>query len=80
MTRTDSNHVGFVTEFMGQKKQLLPSQLTAALFTKLKITAETALNAVVGRLVYNCNVSHSLEIFAVRSLLPRLEFTFVRLV
>jgi len=51
VTRTDSNHVGFVTEFMGQKKQLLPSQLTAALFTKLKITAETALNAVVNDVV-----------------------------
>jgi len=51
VTRTENNSVGFVTEFMGQKKQLLPSQLTAALFTKLKITAETALNAVVNDVV-----------------------------
>jgi len=44
-------HVGFVTEFVGQKKLLSAEQLTAALFTKLKITAETALSAVVNDVV-----------------------------
>ncbi|XP_023335188.1 heat shock 70 kDa protein 4 [Eurytemora carolleeae] len=38
-------------DFLGQKKQLSPEQLTAALFTKLKLTAETALSAVVNDVV-----------------------------
>jgi len=51
VNNTGDGGVGFVTEFMGQKKLLSAEQLTAALFTKLKITAETALNAVVNDVV-----------------------------
>ena len=49
---TVDGRVGFATEFLGQKKLLSAEQLTAALFTKLKTTAETALNAVVREYLY----------------------------
>jgi len=51
VTATEDGGVGFVTEFLGQKKLLSAEQLTAALFTKLKITAEAALSAVVNDVV-----------------------------
>jgi len=51
VNNTGDGNVGYVTEFLGQKKLLSAEQLTAALFTKLKITAETALSAVVNDVV-----------------------------
>jgi len=48
---TADGGVGMVTEFLGQRKQLTADQLTAALFTKLKLTAEAALNNVVNDVV-----------------------------
>jgi len=45
--KTGEGGVGFTTQFNGEQKILSAEQLTAALFTKLKLTAETALSAVV---------------------------------
>lgn len=49
--KTQDEGIGFTTQFNGEQKILTAEQLTAALFTKLKITAETALSAVVNDVV-----------------------------
>lgn len=51
ISRTGDGGVGFGTEFLGEKRLLSAEQLTAALFTKLKITAEVALSAQVNDVV-----------------------------
>ncbi len=43
----DEGSLGCVTEFLGQQKLLSPEQLTAALFTKLRIIGEAALQTKV---------------------------------
>jgi len=51
VSKTGEGGVGFNTQFNGEQKILSAEQLTAALFTKLKITAEAALSAVVNDVV-----------------------------
>merc|ERR1719508_262667 len=51
VSRTPENGIVYPINYAGKNKQLTPEQLTAALFTKLKETGETALGAKVNDVV-----------------------------